>query len=160
MIKMLAGRKIYLLNCVRVNDLILQELLNSFSLPVWLCSATKRISPAFFFQLASTQQGFTLQVFVAPSLWCVLDCPVSHVCVRSKAVQLLWCLLCPPVWSFGAGSRKERDLVMWLRASPALWLQELLIHVQLCVKWIRDRVNQSTQGIYLLQVSEMCEEKV
>lgn len=114
----------------------------------------------FFFQLASTQQGFTLQVFVAPSLWCVLDCPFSHVCVRSKAVQLLWCLLCPPVWSFGAGSRKERDLVVWLRASPALWLQELLIHVQLCVKWIRDRVNQSAQEIYLLQVSEMCEEKV
>lgn len=50
--------------------------------------------------------------------------------------------------------------MVWLRASPALWLQELLIHVQLCVKWIRDRVNQSTQEIYLLQVSEMCEEKV
>lgn len=156
---MLAGRKIYLLNCVRVNDLILQELLNSLFLPVWLCSATKRISPAFFFSWHPLSRVLPFRFL----------CPISLVCFGLSfftclcKIQSCAASLVPPLPScsgFWGWKQKGEGPCGVAESSPALWLQELLIHVQLCVKWIRGRVNQSTQEIYLLQVSEMCEEKV
>lgn len=133
-------------------------------LTVWQCSVINVISPAFLLQ-----QHFTFQLIVAPSLCfgfhqptCTFSCTrvtysPAYSCIFSLLSVTLPVLSMAQLW--GVWNWKQNKSLVCLWVSPAPWLEEQLIHVQLCVTLIRCRINQSQKSV-LLEVSEMSEEKV